>query len=206
MDITFPLFSETVYLSQLHKAERHRPLQRVLHESACMDFHLFSCARAGSRDRSEGRRKLRVKKQMGKETRNGVREIHGLFILTENIPTCRDVDGLSFLTSAKTGRWGGRREEGKDERGAHGRLESRRSGAEFLILLNANRESASETTFGARAIVPPGPENICNPFSRANFLLIPILSCQKSTLIPLLSPSPPGPRPGKTSIDVPRAR
>jgi len=42
----------------------------------------------------------------------------------------------------------------------------------------------SETTFGAHAIVPSGPENICNPFSRANFPLIPILSCQKSTLIP----------------------
>lgn len=128
---------------------------------------------------------------------------------------CRDVDGLSFLTSAKTGRWGRRRvvrrweeerKEGKDERSAHGRIESRRSGTEFSILLNANREIASETTFGARAIVPPGPKNICNPFSRANFPLIPILSCQKSTLIPLLSPSPPGPRPGKTSIDVPRAR
>lgn len=41
------------------------------------------------------------------------------------------------------------REEGKDERGAHGWIESR-SGAEFLILLNANREIASATTFGAR--------------------------------------------------------
>lgn len=69
---------------------------------------------------------------MGREMRNGVRA-HGLFILTEKIfQMCRDVDGLSFLTSAKTGRWGklrrGRtvlegREEGKDERGAHGRIE-----------------------------------------------------------------------------------
>lgn len=53
---------------------------------------------------------------------------------------CRDVDGLSFLTSAKTGRWGRRRvvrrweeerKEGKDERSAHDRIESRRSGTEF---------------------------------------------------------------------------
>lgn len=122
---------------------------------------------------------------------------------------CRDIDRLSFLTSAKTGRWGERREGSgrkrereRDERGAHGRIESRRSGGEFLILLNANREIASETTFRARAIVPLRPENICNPFSRANFPLILILSCQKSTLIPLLSPSPSGPRPGKTSIAI----
>jgi len=35
---------------------------------------------------------------------------------------CRDVDGLSFLTSAKTGRWGGRREHGERKSGRKGRM------------------------------------------------------------------------------------
>lgn len=148
---------------------------------------------------------------MGREMRSGVRERdHGLFILTENIPNVSRRRRTIVLDKREDRQMGwARRTRREGERGRKGRMKGAptvriksRSGAEFLILLNANREIGLGDDFrGPRAIVPPGPVNICNPFSRANFPLIPILSCQKSTLIPLLSPSPPGPtRPGKTSI------
>lgn len=139
--------------------------------------------------------------------RSGIRD-HGLFILTENILNVSRGRRTIVLDKredrqmgwAKRTRWEEERKEGKDKRWAHDRIESE----EWRGILDSSEyesRNRSETTFGAHAIVPPGPENICNPFSRANFPLIPILSCQKSTLIPLLSPSPPGITfsPGKTS-------
>lgn len=94
--------------------------------------------------------------------RSGIRD-HGLFILAENIPNVSRRRRTIVLDKredrqmgwAKRTRWEEERKEGKDERSAYDRREreSQRSGAEFLILLNANGEIASETTFRAHAIV-----------------------------------------------------
>lgn len=79
--------------------------------------------------------------------RSGIRD-HGLFILAENIPNVSRRRRTIVLDKredrqmgwAKRTRWEEERKEGKDERSAYDRREreSRRSGAEFLILLNAN--------------------------------------------------------------------
>lgn len=87
--------------------------------------------------------------------RSGIRD-HGLFILAENIPNVSRRRRTIVLDKREDRQMGwAKRTRWEDERSAYDRREreSQRSGAEFLILLNANGEIASETTFRAHAIV-----------------------------------------------------